>query len=254
MATTCGRPAAMAMTDTAVPSGDQRNRGEGTGTLKICTLSPTRTGDPPLAGTRNSAASCSFFGSDGVDTTYATRCPSGEMRASTMARSVMRSSTVTARRTDCAKTDSAAAAAVKATAETRNRYRNDACNCARVAKYTGRPISFCEAMMSYTYHELKEKTIQELREIAKGVENQDAVQGYSQLNKDHLLPALCNALGIAAHEHHDVTGIDKPAIKKRMRDLKAKRQAALEAHDAALLKNVRRQIHHYNRQIRAHAQ
>ena len=50
--------------------------------------------------------------------------------------------------------------------------------------------------MAYTYHELKEKTIQELRDIAKGVENQDAVQGYSQLNKEHLLPALCKALGI----------------------------------------------------------
>jgi hypothetical protein len=108
--------------------------------------------------------------------------------------------------------------------------------------------------MAYTYHDLKGKTIQELRDIAKGVENQDAVQGYSQLNKDHLLPALCKALGIPAAEHHEVVGIDKPAIKKRMRDLRAKRQAALEAHDHALLKSIRREIHHYNRQIRAHAQ
>ena len=90
--------------------------------------------------------------------------------------------------------------------------------------------------MAYTYHELKEKTIQELREIAKGVENQEAVQGYSQLNKEHLLPALCKALGIPAAEHKEVVGIDKLA------------------HDGALLKSIRRQIHHYNRQIRAHAQ
>ena len=108
--------------------------------------------------------------------------------------------------------------------------------------------------MAYTYHELKEKTIQELREIAKGVENHDAVQGYSQLNKDHLLPALCKALGIPAAEHKEVTGIDKPAIKKKMKDLREKRQAALEAHDGDRLKRIRRQIHHYNRQIRAHAQ
>jgi len=107
--------------------------------------------------------------------------------------------------------------------------------------------------MAYTYHELKEKTIQDLREIAKGVENQEAVQGYSQLNKEHLLPALCKALGIAASEHKEVTGIDKPAIKKKMKELREKRQAALEAHDGASLKNIRRQIHHYNRQIRAHA-
>ena len=108
--------------------------------------------------------------------------------------------------------------------------------------------------MAYTYHELKDKTIQELREIAKGVENQDAVQGYSQLNKDHLLPALCKALGIEAHEHHAASGIDKPAIKAKMRELKQQRASALEAHDAGKLKGIRRQLHHYNRQIRAHAQ
>ena len=106
--------------------------------------------------------------------------------------------------------------------------------------------------MAYTYHELKEKTIQDLREIANGVPTQDAVQGYSQMNKDHLLPALCKALGIDIHEHHAVVGIDKPAIKAKMRELKAKRDAALEAHDNTALKSVRRQIHRLNRQIRAH--
>ena len=106
--------------------------------------------------------------------------------------------------------------------------------------------------MAYTYHELKGKTIQELRDIAKGVENQDAVQGYSQLNKDHLLPALCKALGIDSREHHEATGIDKPAVKAKMRELKAKRAQALEAHDHDELKSVRRQLHRLNRQIRAH--
>jgi hypothetical protein len=106
--------------------------------------------------------------------------------------------------------------------------------------------------MAYTYHELREKTIQELRDIAKGVANQEAVQGYSQMNKDHLLPALCKALGIDVHEHHDVVGIDKPAIKAKMKELKTKRNAALEAHDHDTLKAVRRQLHSLNRQIRAH--
>src|SRR5262245_64341506 len=104
--------------------------------------------------------------------------------------------------------------------------------------------------MAYTLHELKEKTIQELRDIAKDVENQDAVQGYSQMNKDHLLPALAQALGI--HEHHDVTGVNKPAIKVKMRQLKQQREAALTAHDSVKLKSVRRQLHKLNRQIRAH--
>ena len=105
--------------------------------------------------------------------------------------------------------------------------------------------------MAYTYHDLKVKTIQELRDIAKGVQH-DAVQGYSQMNKDHLLPALCKALGIDTHGHHHVEGIDKPAIKARMIELKKKRDAALTAHDGKTLKSVRRQLHRLNRQIRAH--
>ncbi len=106
--------------------------------------------------------------------------------------------------------------------------------------------------MAYTYHDLKGKTIQELRDIAKGVDNQDAVQGFSQMNKEHLLPALCKALGIDTHDHHAVQGIDKPAVKAKMRELRAKRDAAVESHDHAALKSVRRQLHRLNRQIRAH--
>jgi hypothetical protein len=105
--------------------------------------------------------------------------------------------------------------------------------------------------MAYTYRELKEKTIQELREIATDVKH-DAVQGFSQMNKEHLLPALCKALNIDMHEHHVARGIDKPAIKSKMRELKKKRDAALEARDHSTLKSVRRQIHGLNRQIRAH--
>jgi DNA-binding IclR family transcriptional regulator len=105
--------------------------------------------------------------------------------------------------------------------------------------------------MAYTYHELKEKTVQELRAIATDVKH-DAVQGFSQMNKEHLLPALCKALDIDMHEHHVVRGIDKPAIKSKMRELKKKRDAALEARDHSALKSVRRQIHGLNRQIRAH--
>lgn len=105
--------------------------------------------------------------------------------------------------------------------------------------------------MAHTYEELKEKTIAELREIAKDVESEH-VQGYSQMNKDHLLPALCRALGIDLHEHHAVKGIDKPAIKTKMRELKKRRDEALEAGDHAELRNLRRQLHRLNRQIRAH--
>jgi DNA-binding IclR family transcriptional regulator len=105
--------------------------------------------------------------------------------------------------------------------------------------------------MAYTYHELKAKTIQELRDIAKDLHH-DAVQGFSQMNKDHLLPAICRALGIDAHEHGAVVGIDKPAIKTKMRELREKRDAAIEARDRATLKAVRRQLHSLNREIRRH--
>jgi DNA-binding IclR family transcriptional regulator len=105
--------------------------------------------------------------------------------------------------------------------------------------------------MALTFHELKAKTIQELRDIAKDLHH-DAVQGFTQMNKEHLLPALCRALGVEVHEHHDVKGIDKAAIKARMRELKRQRDAALEAHDHDRLKVVRHQLHRLNRQIRAH--
>ena len=105
--------------------------------------------------------------------------------------------------------------------------------------------------MAYTYEELKRKTIQELRDIAKDVQH-DAVQGFSQLNKEHLLPALCKALGIDTHGHHHVEGIDKAGIKAKMQELKKRRDTALEAHDHDALKSVRRQLHRLNRQIRAH--
>jgi len=108
-----------------------------------------------------------------------------------------------------------------------------------------------EVAMAYTFEQLKGKTLAELREIAKGITH-DAVQGYSQMNKDHLLPALCNALGIDTHEHHAVTGIDKAGIKLKIRELKRQRDAALAAADHRLLKDVRRHIHHLNHQLRSH--
>jgi hypothetical protein len=98
-----------------------------------------------------------------------------------------------------------------------------------------------------TYEELKHKTLADLREIAKGIEH-DAVQGYTQMNKEHLLRAISKALGIQ-HEHHDVVGIDKSAIKSRIRELKTQREAAIAAHDRAQLKVVRRTIHRLKRRI-----
>jgi len=102
--------------------------------------------------------------------------------------------------------------------------------------------------MAYTHHELKHKTLAELRDIAKDLDH-EAVKGYTQLNKEHLVIALCQALGIDIHEHHEVVGIDKGAIKSRIKTLKTKRDAALAAHDHKQLKIARRGIHRLKRQI-----
>ena len=101
--------------------------------------------------------------------------------------------------------------------------------------------------MAYTYEELRHKTLAELRDIAKDIQH-DAVPGYTQLNQDPLGGAIAKALGIQ-HTHHDVVGIDKSSIKARIRQLKTQRAAALDAHDHAQLKVVRRTIHRLKRQI-----
>jgi len=103
--------------------------------------------------------------------------------------------------------------------------------------------------MAYTYHELKEKTVADLREIAKGIEH-EAVEGATQMNKDHLLKAMCTALGIDMHEHHHVEGIDKVAIKGKIRELKKKRDEILASKDRTQLHGVLRQIHALKRTMR----
>ena len=106
--------------------------------------------------------------------------------------------------------------------------------------------------MPQSYEALKKKTIEELREIAKGLDH-EAVKGYTQMNKEHLLPALCKALGIDMHKHphHEAVGVDKASLKARMHQLKAEKDKALAAGDAAKLKAIRRQYHRLNRRIRA---
>ena len=95
--------------------------------------------------------------------------------------------------------------------------------------------------MAYTFKELKHMKVAELREIAAGLDDEE-VKGYTQLNKDHLLEALCKALHIEMHEHHEVVGIDKASIKKKIRELKKVRQQALESKDKEKLIKTRKQI------------
>ncbi len=102
--------------------------------------------------------------------------------------------------------------------------------------------------MAHSYEELKKKTVAQLRDIAKGIDH-EAVQGYTQMNKDHLLVAICKALNLDMHEHHHIIGINKAAIKVKIKELKKKRDDAVAAHDSKQLKLVRRSIHHLKRKL-----
>jgi hypothetical protein len=105
--------------------------------------------------------------------------------------------------------------------------------------------------MGYTFDQLKGKTVAELRDIASGIEH-EAVKGYTQLNKEHLLDALCKALNIDTHTRHKskVAGMDKAGVKTHMKELRVKRDAALKAHDHVELKTIRRRLHELRRSLR----
>jgi protein-arginine kinase activator protein McsA len=103
--------------------------------------------------------------------------------------------------------------------------------------------------MAYTFKELEEKTAAQLKEIAAGIEH-EAIKGYTQMHKDRLLKAICTALEIDMHVHHEVKGLDKSGIKLKIRALKKERDKALEAHDYKKLKAIRRQIKRLKSRLR----
>ena len=102
--------------------------------------------------------------------------------------------------------------------------------------------------MAYTFGDLRHKTVAQLRQIAGEIEH-EAVKGYTQMTKEPLLKGICEALGVDMHEHHEVVGIDKRAIKLEIKELKKRRDQALEAKDRTGLKSIRRQIHALKRKI-----
>jgi hypothetical protein len=105
--------------------------------------------------------------------------------------------------------------------------------------------------MAHTYEELKPMTVAQLREIAAKTDH-EAVKGFTQLNKEHLLAALCKAFGIDMHVHHEVKGINKGEVKSKIRELKKRRDAKL--HDPAQLKLIRREIHALKRKLHSAAE
>lgn len=103
--------------------------------------------------------------------------------------------------------------------------------------------------MPYTYEEIRKKTVADLREIAAGIED-ERLQGHTQMHKEEILPLLCQVLEIDMHAHHEVVGVDKSKLKAEIRELKARRDAALEAKDTEELRRVRRRIHRLKGRLR----
>ena len=102
--------------------------------------------------------------------------------------------------------------------------------------------------MEYSYEKLKKMTVAELREIAKGLDD-ESVKGYTQLNKEHLLDVLCKALGCEVHKKREVVGINKQEIKLKIREIKKKRDEALANSDRKMHKILIRRIHNLKRRI-----
>ena len=120
---------------------------------------------------------------------------------------------------------------------------------AEAAPETEAAAPSADADEELTWEVLHKKTVADLRDIAQGIEH-EALQGYSTMHKEQLVPALCTALGIEAHAHHEVVGINKDRVKGKIKELKVARQAAVEAGDHAQLKLVRKRIKSLKRKIR----
>ncbi len=98
------------------------------------------------------------------------------------------------------------------------------------------------------FHELQKTRVTDLRGMMK--EHLPDEKGTTGLKKDQLVDLLAAKLGIEKPHKHVATGLGKRAIKAEIRELKVRRQAALEAGDADDLKEFRRQIHRRKRRLR----
>ena len=98
------------------------------------------------------------------------------------------------------------------------------------------------------YHDLQKTRVTDLREMMK--EHLPEVTGVVAMKKDELIERLAEKLGIEQPHKHVAAGLGKRTIKAEIRELKAKRQAALEARDSAELKKYRRLIHRRKRRLR----
>ena len=102
-------------------------------------------------------------------------------------------------------------------------------------------------MADYTYEQLKDMQVAQLREIAAGLKK-DELEGHMTMHKDHLLPLLCKVLNVPTH--HVAAGEDKLRLKAAIKKLKVQRDAAIKDKNAAQLAVVRGHIHALKRKLR----
>lgn len=103
--------------------------------------------------------------------------------------------------------------------------------------------------MAYTFEQLKNMTVVDLRKIADGIEHED-LKGHSTMHKEKLLPALCKVLGIDMHVHHEAVGVDKSKLKAEIRRLKKARDEALANKESERQREIRKEIHVLKRKLR----
>jgi hypothetical protein len=95
--------------------------------------------------------------------------------------------------------------------------------------------------------DLEKMTVVKLREEAHKFEVKDALG----MSKEQLIDLLCQKLGIHRPEKK-VVGVDKAALKARIRALKARRAQALAQHDHQAMADIRMRLKRYRRKIKTH--
>ena len=98
------------------------------------------------------------------------------------------------------------------------------------------------------FKELQKLTVVKLREMTGEYED---IKGASAMTKDQLLNVLCEKLGIQHEVHVEVVeGVDKTALKKRIKEFKTQAAAAAVNGDRAAARRLRRKAHHTKRKLR----
>lgn len=100
--------------------------------------------------------------------------------------------------------------------------------------------------MAHTFEALKKMKVSELREVAVA----EGIEGSSQMNKEHLLEKICTDLKIDMHVHHEVVGLNKAEIKKRIKEYKLKRDELIAEKNYKELKEIRNKIKRCKKKLR----